>query len=240
MVFKSLVSIQWSSLSDRGFVQVSGETAEKFLQGQLTADVRLVKQQPACLAAHCNLKGRIVFTCWLFYDDGKYLLAMPESQVATAITALQKYAIFSKVTVEDVTPLIKSTLNTITDPHAWKLKNIEAGIAEIYPETCEQFTPHELNYPELNAVSFNKGCYIGQEIIARMHYRGKLKTQLIHAHSTFTNPPTRGEKIFYRENDQEEIAGYIVDFAKEDGDCYHLLINALVKAVKSKQPLINP
>jgi tRNA-modifying protein YgfZ len=239
MTFKSLMNMQWSSLSDRGFIQVSGEVAEKFLQGQLTSDVRLVKQQPTCLTAHCNSKGRIIFTGWLFYEEGNYLLAMPESQVTTAITALQKYAIFSKVTVEDVTPLIKSTLNTLSNPHAWKLKDIEGGIAEIYPETREQFTPHELNYPELNAVSFDKGCYIGQEIIARMHYLGKLKTQLIHAHGTFTNSPRRGEKIFYRENEKEEIAGYIVDFAKEDGDCYHMLISVSAKAIGSELHVAN-
>lgn len=231
--------MQWSPLSDRGFIQISGETAEKFLQGQLTNDVHLVKQQPTCLTAHCNPKGRIIFTGWLFYDEGHYLLAMPENQVPTAIAALQKYAVFSKVTVEDVTPFIKSTLNTIEDPHAWKLKNIEAGVAEIYPETREQFTPHELNYPALNAVSFDKGCYIGQEIIARMHYLGKLKTQLIHAQGTFTNPPTRGEKVFYRENEKEEIAGYIVDFAKEDKDYYHLLISVSAKAIGNELQVAN-
>lgn len=57
----------------------------------------------------------------------------------------------------------------------WKHWNFMAGIPSIYPETSEQFLPHEVNLPRLQGISFKKGCYTGQEIIARMEYRGKLK-----------------------------------------------------------------
>jgi folate-binding protein YgfZ len=57
----------------------------------------------------------------------------------------------------------------------WALSEILAGIPEIFPETTEQFLPHYIGLPQLGAISFTKGCYIGQEIIARMEYRSKDK-----------------------------------------------------------------
>ena len=60
----------------------------------------------------------------------------------------------------------------------WHLLDIVDGIPNIYPETSAKILPHEINLIQLNAVSFDKGCYTGQEIIARMHYRGKLKKRL--------------------------------------------------------------
>ena len=62
----------------------------------------------------------------------------------------------------------------------WKQLDIKNRIPEIWPETIEQFLPHDINLIALGAVSFNKGCYCGQEIIARMEYRSKLKKHLIH------------------------------------------------------------
>jgi folate-binding protein YgfZ len=60
----------------------------------------------------------------------------------------------------------------------WQALEITRGIPAVYLETSTKFLPHELNLPKLNAISFNKGCFTGQEIIARMQYRGKLKSQL--------------------------------------------------------------
>jgi len=76
----------------------------------------------------------------------------------------------------------------------WKLLDIEAGIPNIWPETQEKFLPHYLNLPQLGAVSFSKGCYVGQEIIARMQYRGNVKRGLsrvlIESRTTLPAPGT--------------------------------------------------
>lgn len=60
----------------------------------------------------------------------------------------------------------------------WTLLNIRAGIGEVLPESYELFTPQALNYQLVNAVNFRKGCYTGQEIVARLHYRGTLKRHM--------------------------------------------------------------
>jgi folate-binding protein YgfZ len=60
----------------------------------------------------------------------------------------------------------------------WQLSEIQAHIPTIYAHTSDLFTPQMLNYPALQGVSFKKGCYTGQEVIARTHYLGKAKRHL--------------------------------------------------------------
>jgi folate-binding protein YgfZ len=98
----------------------------------------------------------------------------------------------------------------------WQHSDIEANLVNIYPETSEKFLPHEINLHLNQGVSFNKGCYTGQEIIARMHYRGKLKTELRHIEIESANPPTRGE-------DLATTNDCIVDFCRINNNKYQLL-----------------
>lgn len=60
----------------------------------------------------------------------------------------------------------------------WTLLAVRAGLGEIRPETRELFTPQALNFQLVNAINFRKGCYTGQEIVARLHYRGVLKRHM--------------------------------------------------------------
>ena len=68
--------------------------------------------------------------------------------------------------------LVEAPLNN------WLLAQIRSGIGHVTPATREQFIPQMLNLPALDAVSFKKGCYTGQEIVARMQYLGKLKRHM--------------------------------------------------------------
>lgn len=79
---------------------------------------------------------------------------------------------------------LKQSFLPISQSH-WRLLDIEAVIPELLPEAVEQYIPQHLNLPTLNAVSFRKGCYTGQEIVARMQNLGQLKSRCYHltAHS---------------------------------------------------------
>ena len=68
-----------------------------------------------------------------------------------------------------------TTTASPTANHAWLLEDIRNGIAEISLETESAFNPHMVNFQAIDAISFNKGCYTGQEIVARTHYKGKSK-----------------------------------------------------------------
>jgi len=60
----------------------------------------------------------------------------------------------------------------------WVLGDIEAGVPSIYQATQDSFVPQMVNFEQLDGLSFKKGCYPGQEIVARMHYLGKLKRHM--------------------------------------------------------------
>ncbi len=66
-------------------------------------------------------------------------------------------------------------------PERWEYEEIRAGLPEVYAATREAFVPQMLNLHRLGGVSFTKGCYPGQEVVARMHYLGRLKRRMFHA-----------------------------------------------------------
>lgn len=66
---------------------------------------------------------------------------------------------------------------------AWRLTDILAGFPALHPETAEQHVAQMLNLDQLDGISFTKGCYPGQEIVARLHYLGNLKRRMFVARS---------------------------------------------------------
>jgi len=101
----------------------------------------------------------------------------------------------------------------------WIYSHIQAGIPTIYADTSEKFLPHDINLPALNAISFTKGCYTGQEIIARMHYRGKLKNHLEYSTIHQDTVPIRNSEILLMNNK----IGILVDYCETGYNTYHIL-----------------
>ena len=91
---------------------------------------------------------------------------------------------------------------------AWCLSDIQQGIAWITPEISESLLPQECNWDLIQGVNFKKGCYTGQEIVARLHYRGKPKTRV--QHFTVNNETTvcPGHKII---NTKGKVCGQVVN-----------------------------
>ncbi|MBA2654159.1 MAG: folate-binding protein YgfZ [Gammaproteobacteria bacterium] len=103
---------------------------------------------------------------------------------------------------------------------SWKLVDILSGHATIYPQTIATVTPHMLNLHHLEAVSFSKGCYVGQEIVARTHYLGKSKRHLHHAEINSNVQLDPGELIFA--GDQE--VGILMDSVVIDSTTFLLIV----------------
>jgi tRNA-modifying protein YgfZ len=95
-------------------------------------------------------------------------------------------------------------------PSPWALLDILAGIPNIWPATSDRFVPQMTNLQLLGGVSFKKGCYPGQEIVARMHYLGQLKRRMYRIHLRGGPVPQPGEEIFAEDRDAEP-GGMIVD-----------------------------
>jgi len=99
---------------------------------------------------------------------------------------------------------------------AWRLLEIEAGMPTIYPETQDRFVAQMCNLDQLGGISFSKGCYTGQEVVARVHYLGAVKRHMVPAHLPGT-PPAPGTRI---------DAGELVDAALHpDGGSAALVVS---------------
>lgn len=94
---------------------------------------------------------------------------------------------------------------TATD---WRLLDIRAGIPSVYDATADQFVPQMTNLHALGGVSFQKGCYVGQEVIARSQYLGRLKRRMVRLEVHAETPPLAGEKLFTADG---AVAGHVVD-----------------------------
>jgi len=70
----------------------------------------------------------------------------------------------------------------VTNNYDWKLLNIAAGVPEVTAATSAQFIAQFFNLDKFDAINFKKGCFPGQEIIARVHYRGKVTKRMLRIH----------------------------------------------------------
>ena len=104
----------------------------------------------------------------------------------------------------------------------WDWLNIRAGIPVIMPATQEQFVPQMVNLELLGGVNFKKGCYPGQEIVARMQYLGKLKRRTYLAHVWGDAAPQPGDEL-YSADMENQASGMIVNSAAAPGGGYDVL-----------------
>jgi folate-binding protein YgfZ len=104
----------------------------------------------------------------------------------------------------------------------WDWLNINAGIPVILPQTQEQFVPQMANLDLIGAVNFKKGCYPGQEIVARMQYLGKNKRRMYLAHIYAETAPQAGAELFSMEM-EGQACGMIVNAQASPNGGYDML-----------------
>jgi len=113
-------------------------------------------------------------------DSTRQVLALAPDETAPADAALLKGpdAGQFRLALGPATPRPMPMPGAAGPEPAWTLGNIRAGIGEIRAATRGEFLPQMLNLDLLGAIGFDKGCYVGQEIVARTHYRGRLKRRM--------------------------------------------------------------
>ncbi|MFT5397071.1 MAG: folate-binding protein YgfZ [Gammaproteobacteria bacterium] len=115
---------------------------------------------------------------------------------------------------------------TMTGSHIWDLLDILAGLPWITSSTQEQYLPQMLNLDALKGLSYQKGCYPGQEVIARLHYRGEVKKRLSLIQSEQTL--SVGEQLISEPSNSK--VGTVINAATHpDGLCYALAVIVLDK-----------
>jgi folate-binding protein YgfZ len=138
--------------------------------------------------------------------DGRYQLMGEASKVREFIKL--NFSSYSTMSLDD-----------------WNNLNIMDGIPEIYPTTQETFIPQSLNLDLIEGINFKKGCYTGQEIVARTHYLGKVKRRMYRAFIKSQVNLNPGDQIL---NKNSEDIGQLIRSAKENNDKTNLLIELRV------------
>lgn len=107
----------------------------------------------------------------------------------------------------------------------WHLLDVRAGVPVVYPETADAFVPQMANLQLLEGVSFKKGCYTGQEVVARMQYLGKLKRRMYRARVNVEECPPPGAPLFAAGSSSGQGVGKVVTCAPHpDGGCELLAV----------------
>lgn len=235
-------SAQLMWLNRYQLLRVSGPDSERFLQGQLSCDLRDIQTDTARWGTYNNPKGRMHASFLISAapdQSNSYHMRMAADVAGHCREVLARYIVFSKAEVESLAEewlvfgvtgsaaratlesvlevSLGDTLSTLSgsgwqclvlsqeqqvfelhvqadqaaalwdtlyasmtavDSERWDKALIELGIAEVSGKHRETFIPQMMNFDLIGGVNFKKGCYTGQEVIARLHYRGEAKQRL--------------------------------------------------------------
>ncbi len=116
------------------------------------------------------------------------------------------------------------------DTDRWLLAEVHAGVATISAPLVDAFVPQMLNYESIGGVNFKKGCYPGQEVVARSQFRGVLKRRAMLAHCE--TPMVAGQEIYQRD-DAEQPCGTVVQAARAADDRWDAIVSGQVSAMLS-------
>jgi len=192
------------NLANRSLLKISGPDAEGFLQSQLTNDILSLPENKIQINAYCQHQGKIIAILWVFKIDNVFYLSLISDLKDVVLTRLNLFKMMSDLRIEDISSdfiqyglidesingsfklknnlklvLSKKELSDVEEISLWDEACIVNMLPEVYLATTEKFIPQALNLDIDNlGVSFTKGCYPGQEVVARMHYLGKPKRRL--------------------------------------------------------------
>jgi len=178
--------------------EISGSDAAGFLDAQLSINVSALKLESRQMACWCNARGQLITPLLVIRSaHNAFVLVLAKSLLEPILRRMSLYIFRSQVTIQSAETLNVIAPLTLNDEPLWQqlqyqnhqpdqqpimqdgqARDIEDGIAWLNPATSEQFLPQMLAMDYWNAVDYQKGCYPGQEIIARTHYLGRIKRRL--------------------------------------------------------------
>ncbi len=302
-----LTSAQLVDLTHIAVLEITGEDAPAFLQGQFCNDLTATSATHAQITGYCTPKGRLLALPTVVGMDQGFRLLLPQSLKESFLKRLRMFVMRSAVTIEErpdwlCTGLIAAqdgttgaagdwlgalpgapmdaatsatrqvirwhdipagadgaearpryivlcsesdqlalwagspqTLKRSAD--VWRHADIRAGVPTLSPAVSETFVPQMLNLQLIDALSFTKGCYPGQEIVARMQYLGKLKRHM-RSFSLPASPDTAGVVVDAGDSltcADDSDAGVVVDAVRDEQGVLSLL--AVVKVSTNDAPV---
>ncbi len=129
----------------------------------------------------------------------------------TDVTGIKRYQWIAPLALADqVYPTLSRQISVVPE-QSWALSDIHGGIPQILPTTQEKFVPQMINYELIGGVNFKKGCYPGQEIVARSQYLGKQKRRMVLA--SIPSATVQSGMELFSATDSSEPCGMIVNAA---------------------------
>jgi folate-binding protein YgfZ len=197
----------WFSIPHLTGVRVTGEDATAFCQAQFTADFREFAPDRWRVTAWCDPKGRCLAIILAAAGEGRVDLVLPASQ-ASLLARLKMYAIGRKLSFSEPAPVAGTFAPTendhlvspdparalrllddaeIVNPpqarpdavRAWRIADLCQPVPWLMPASSAKFLPQFLGLEDNEGLSYTKGCFPGQEVIARLHYLGRTKYHLL-------------------------------------------------------------
>lgn len=274
------------TLDDWALANITGDDAEKYLQGQVTTDVALLKPNQHQLCAHCDAKGKMWSNLRLLHRGEGFTAIERRSLRDAQLTELKKYSVFSKVTIEPddenillglagfqaraalanlfttlpdkENPVVQESATTLlwfnlpaerfmlvtdalmaqtlleklgseaqlNDSQQWLALDIEGGLPVIDMSNSAQFIPQATNLQALGGISFKKGCYTGQEMVARAKFRGANKRALWSLAGSANRLPEAGEDLELKMGQNWRRTGSVLAAIRLDDD--RVLIQAVL------------
>jgi folate-binding protein YgfZ len=206
----TIIGSKMNFLLKRSIIEISGSDSKKFLQGLLTNDINKVGCDSIIYSAMLNPKGQFLYDFFIHQNGEKILLDCAAQKCDEIIKKLNFYKLRSQVEIKKNDTIfvsqslenigledsrsknlgnriystrtelekISTKLLTVEEYDFLRIKNkIAEGEADL---TYEKSFILEFGFNELNAVDYNKGCYVGQELTARTHHLGEIRKKIFH------------------------------------------------------------
>lgn len=218
-----------------------GPEAAAFLQSQLSSDVQSLQVGQSQWSAWLNPKGRVIALILLLRsEEQSFELLLPDHPADSLVPQLSRFILRRKARLAASAPTrFEAGIGTpppagalrlggeverwlrwqsLTAPPTeeglidadWRLQDILSGLPRLGPEGGTH-TAHMLGLDRLGAISLSKGCYPGQEIVARTHYLGQSKRGLVCLRLEAGEPPQPGAGVYTAGAAAGEVLGSVVD-----------------------------
>lgn len=219
-------------LTNKLAIKVTGEDSLTFLQGQMSNDISKIDNNNAQINALCQHQGKIIALPTIIKKDADFYLILPKDIVDLVLKRLSMFIIMSDVKLEISNLSVIGSIDNsgqhkltaeisynLLENHdykpddLWDSTCIENKIPEVYLANSEKFVPQMLNLDiDEFGVNFTKGCYTGQEVVARLHYLGKAKRRLYTFSSTCE--VNIGDELKVENSASQKSSGVVVNVVK--------------------------
>lgn len=227
------------ALPQLAVARVKGADAGAFLQAQLSADVAALPDGGATFACYCSPRGQVYGLLLVCRLGDEFRLVADRALMPVILKRLGLFVLRARVVLEMADGmavqgcaadpraqasgggfqpgnlglayhLVTRTPGMVEDSGHWKEQELLKHVVWLDPATSERFIPQMLGLDSIGAVSFSKGCYPGQEIIARARYLGKVKRRPLLLKLFGSPKPASGESLRLRDG-ARWLDGTVVD-----------------------------